>query len=149
MIFLQEEALKAFVQPETLDGNNQYFCEKCNKKCDAHKVSQLRPFLKILKPSTSDNVYLLEWVSKPDLWKCSFCKIQCPMLDYSAMSHHQIQWLNRCQSYTHISISKPTCVSYSRAPRILKCPKTGHFVSKPNLLKFTFLWNPKAPVEIF
>lgn len=32
-----EEALRAFVQPETLDGNNQYFCEKCNKKCDAHK----------------------------------------------------------------------------------------------------------------
>ncbi|KRT83230.1 Peptidase [Oryctes borbonicus] len=32
-----EEALRAFVQPETLDGNNQYFCEKCAKKCDAHK----------------------------------------------------------------------------------------------------------------
>ncbi|KAF5276470.1 hypothetical protein FQA39_LY06539 [Lamprigera yunnana] len=32
-----EEALRAFVQPETLEGNNQYFCEKCNKKCDAHK----------------------------------------------------------------------------------------------------------------
>ena len=35
---LQEEALKAFVEPETLEGNNQYFCEKCNKKCNAHKV---------------------------------------------------------------------------------------------------------------
>ena len=23
--------------PETLDGNNQYWCEKCGKKCDAHK----------------------------------------------------------------------------------------------------------------
>jgi ubiquitin carboxyl-terminal hydrolase 47 len=32
-----EEALRAFVQPETLEGNNQYLCEKCNKKCDAHK----------------------------------------------------------------------------------------------------------------
>ncbi|KAK9871493.1 hypothetical protein WA026_012864 [Henosepilachna vigintioctopunctata] len=32
-----EEALRAFVQPEILDGNNQYHCEKCNKKCDAHK----------------------------------------------------------------------------------------------------------------
>lgn len=32
-----EEALNAFVQPETLDGSNQYFCEKCNKKCNAHK----------------------------------------------------------------------------------------------------------------
>ncbi|XP_078000160.1 ubiquitin carboxyl-terminal hydrolase 47-like [Glandiceps talaboti] len=32
-----EKALHAFVQPETLEGSNQYFCEKCNKKCDAHK----------------------------------------------------------------------------------------------------------------
>ncbi|XP_035663404.1 ubiquitin carboxyl-terminal hydrolase 47-like isoform X1 [Branchiostoma floridae] len=32
-----QEALEAFVQPETLNGSNQYFCEKCNKKCDAHK----------------------------------------------------------------------------------------------------------------
>ncbi|KAL5010194.1 hypothetical protein ScPMuIL_012499 [Solemya velum] len=32
-----EEALRAFVQPEILDGSNQYFCEKCNKKCNAHK----------------------------------------------------------------------------------------------------------------
>ncbi|GFO12308.1 ubiquitin carboxyl-terminal hydrolase 47 [Plakobranchus ocellatus] len=31
------EAMTAFVQPEILDGSNQYFCEKCNKKCNAHK----------------------------------------------------------------------------------------------------------------
>ncbi|KAJ8315140.1 hypothetical protein KUTeg_007290 [Tegillarca granosa] len=33
-----DEALDAFVQPEILNDSNQYFCEKCNKKCDAHKV---------------------------------------------------------------------------------------------------------------
>ncbi|XP_065348575.1 ubiquitin carboxyl-terminal hydrolase 47 [Cloeon dipterum] len=32
-----EDALKGFVEPETLDGNNQYACENCNKKCDAKK----------------------------------------------------------------------------------------------------------------
>uniref|UniRef100_A0A8C5Q3U5 Ubiquitin carboxyl-terminal hydrolase 47 n=1 Tax=Leptobrachium leishanense TaxID=445787 RepID=A0A8C5Q3U5_9ANUR len=32
-----EEALHAFIQPETLDGPNQYFCERCKKKCDARK----------------------------------------------------------------------------------------------------------------
>ena len=32
-----EEALESFVAPETLDGTNQYMCEKCNKKVDAHK----------------------------------------------------------------------------------------------------------------
>ena len=61
-------------------------------------------------------------VSIPDLWKCSFCEAQRPMLDYPTMSHHQIQWLNRYQTYTHISNSKPTCVSYSSVPRVLKCP---------------------------
>lgn len=43
-----EEALKAFVQPETLDGNNQYFCEKCDKKCDAHKGLKFSKFPYIL-----------------------------------------------------------------------------------------------------
>lgn len=38
----QEEALQAFIQPETLDGPNQYFCERCKKKCDARKVSILK-----------------------------------------------------------------------------------------------------------
>jgi ubiquitin C-terminal hydrolase len=32
-----EEALHAFVEHEILSGTNQYFCEKCNCKCDAHK----------------------------------------------------------------------------------------------------------------
>lgn len=40
----QEEALQAFVQPETLDGPNQYFCERCQKKCDARKVSGWQTF---------------------------------------------------------------------------------------------------------
>ncbi|KAM7354871.1 ubiquitin specific protease 47 isoform 2-T2 [Cochliomyia hominivorax] len=43
-----EEALRAFVQPETLDGNNQYFCEKCNKKCDAHKGLKFKNFPYVL-----------------------------------------------------------------------------------------------------
>ncbi|KAJ8416290.1 hypothetical protein AAFF_G00383120 [Aldrovandia affinis] len=32
-----EEALQAFIQPKTLDGHNQNFCERCKKKCDARK----------------------------------------------------------------------------------------------------------------
>lgn len=43
-----EEALSAFVQPETLNENNQYFCEKCNKKCDAHKGLKFTKFPYIL-----------------------------------------------------------------------------------------------------
>ncbi|XP_076242818.1 ubiquitin specific protease 47 isoform X2 [Calliopsis andreniformis] len=39
-----EEALRAFVQYEILEGNNQYYCEKCNKKCDAHKGLKFTKF---------------------------------------------------------------------------------------------------------
>jgi len=34
--------LRAFVEPEILDGSNQYFCEKCACKCDAHKVGLIQ-----------------------------------------------------------------------------------------------------------
>lgn len=39
-----EEALHAFVAPETLEGSNQYFCEQCSKKCDAHKGLKFTKF---------------------------------------------------------------------------------------------------------
>ncbi|XP_036142205.1 ubiquitin carboxyl-terminal hydrolase 47 isoform X2 [Monomorium pharaonis] len=39
-----EEAIRAFVQYETLEGANQYHCEKCNKKCDAHKGLKFTKF---------------------------------------------------------------------------------------------------------
>jgi len=57
---LQDEALRAFVEPETLDGSNQYFCEKCARKCDAHKVSFIilsffHPLLVILTNKFGDD----------------------------------------------------------------------------------------------
>uniref|UniRef100_A0A7I4Y354 Ubiquitin carboxyl-terminal hydrolase 47 n=1 Tax=Haemonchus contortus TaxID=6289 RepID=A0A7I4Y354_HAECO len=39
-----EEALRAFVTPELLDGSNQYFCERCNSKQDAHKGLRVTEF---------------------------------------------------------------------------------------------------------
>lgn len=43
-----EEALRAFIQPEILNGNNQYSCEICQKKCDAHKGLKFSKFPYIL-----------------------------------------------------------------------------------------------------
>ncbi|XP_001599376.2 ubiquitin carboxyl-terminal hydrolase 47 [Nasonia vitripennis] len=43
-----EEALEAFVKYETLEGNNQYFCEKCDKKSNAHKGLKFTKFPYIL-----------------------------------------------------------------------------------------------------
>ena len=40
--------MEAFVTAETLDGNNQYFCEKCGKKCDARKGLKFEHFPYIL-----------------------------------------------------------------------------------------------------
>ncbi|XP_003746614.1 ubiquitin carboxyl-terminal hydrolase 47 [Galendromus occidentalis] len=42
------EALNGFVEPETLNGANQYHCEKCKKKCDALKGLKFVSFPKIL-----------------------------------------------------------------------------------------------------
>ena len=38
LFLCQEQALRKFVEPETLEGDNQYFCDNCKEKCDAHKV---------------------------------------------------------------------------------------------------------------
>ena len=40
----QEEALRGFVKPEILDGNNQYHCDNCERKCDAHKGLKFKTF---------------------------------------------------------------------------------------------------------
>ncbi|XP_037069812.1 ubiquitin carboxyl-terminal hydrolase 47-like isoform X2 [Pollicipes pollicipes] len=39
-----EEALRGFVKPEILDGNNQYHCDNCARKCDAHKGLKFKTF---------------------------------------------------------------------------------------------------------
>ncbi|KJH50225.1 ubiquitinyl hydrolase 1 [Dictyocaulus viviparus] len=39
-----EEALHAFISPELLEGSNQYFCENCNSKQDAHKGLRITEF---------------------------------------------------------------------------------------------------------
>ena len=42
-----EMALMNFIKPEKLEGDNKYFCEKCNKKVEAEKFSQFTSFPKI------------------------------------------------------------------------------------------------------
>ena len=46
--FLQEEALKAFVEPELLTGNNKYKCSKCDSLTDAHKGLKFTKFPYVL-----------------------------------------------------------------------------------------------------
>ena len=43
-----EMAFMNFIKPENLDGDNKYFCEKCNKKVKAEKYTSFEYFPKIL-----------------------------------------------------------------------------------------------------
>ena len=43
-----EEGLRKYFHTETLDGDNQYSCEKCGKKCDATKVRHTLAHLRTL-----------------------------------------------------------------------------------------------------
>lgn len=70
------EALQAFVTPEILHGSNQYFCEHCNKKCDAHKGLKFIkfPYLLTLQlkrfdfdPVTMHRIKLNDRVSFPEI----------------------------------------------------------------------------------
>ncbi|CAG0917184.1 unnamed protein product [Notodromas monacha] len=72
-----EEALQAFVQPEILNESNQYFCEKCNKKCDAHKGLKFKsfPYLLTIQMKRFEFDYSLmhrikvnDRVSFPEVW---------------------------------------------------------------------------------
>ncbi|XP_075532032.1 ubiquitin carboxyl-terminal hydrolase 47-like isoform X4 [Dermacentor variabilis] len=71
-----EEALRAFVTPETLDGCNQYSCERCSRKCDAHKgLKFVRfPYLLTLQlkrfdfdPATMHRIKLNDKVTFPEI----------------------------------------------------------------------------------
>eukprot|EP01113_Clastostelium_recurvatum_P018778 TRINITY_DN2213_c0_g1_i4.p1 TRINITY_DN2213_c0_g1~~TRINITY_DN2213_c0_g1_i4.p1 ORF type:complete len:1297 (+),score=419.02 TRINITY_DN2213_c0_g1_i4:80-3970(+) len=54
-----EESLKLFVEPERLDGSNQYFCERCAGKVDALKGLALKhiPYLLTLQLKRFDFDY--------------------------------------------------------------------------------------------
>ena len=39
-----EESLSIFTTEEKLDGENKYFCEVCNKKVNAKKLTRIRQF---------------------------------------------------------------------------------------------------------
>ncbi|GMT14484.1 hypothetical protein PFISCL1PPCAC_5781, partial [Pristionchus fissidentatus] len=71
-----EEALAAFVQPELLDGNNQYMCENCKSKQNAHKGLRITSFPYLLTIqlkrfdfdyTTFNRIKLNDRVSFPDL----------------------------------------------------------------------------------
>ncbi|KAJ3593031.1 hypothetical protein NHX12_005369 [Muraenolepis orangiensis] len=95
-----EEALQAFVQPETLDGPNQYFCERCNKKCDARKGLRFLHF-----------PYLLT--------------LQLKRFDFDYTTMHRIKLNDRMSFPDDLDMSPFIDVEDEKSPQTESCTDSG------------------------
>ncbi|KAM8940149.1 ubiquitin carboxyl-terminal hydrolase 47 isoform 2-T2 [Pelodytes ibericus] len=95
-----EEALNAFVQPETLDGPNQYFCERCKKKCDARKGLRFLHF-----------PYLLT--------------LQLKRFDFDYSSMHRIKLNDRMTFPDELDMSPFIDVEDEKSPQTESCTDSG------------------------
>ncbi|KAL1007232.1 hypothetical protein UPYG_G00083780 [Umbra pygmaea] len=95
-----EEALQAFVQPETLDGANQYFCERCRKKCDARKGLRFLHF-----------PYLLT--------------LQLKRFDFDYTTMHRIKLNDRMSFPEELDMSPFIDVEDEKSPQTESCTDSG------------------------
>ncbi|KAK7175788.1 hypothetical protein R3I93_000144 [Phoxinus phoxinus] len=95
-----EEALQAFVQPETLDGPNQYFCERCKKKCDARKGLRFLHF-----------PYLLT--------------LQLKRFDFDYTTMHRIKLNDRMTFPEELDMSPFIDVEDEKSPQTESCTDSG------------------------
>ncbi|XP_067902795.1 ubiquitin carboxyl-terminal hydrolase 47 isoform X3 [Heterodontus francisci] len=95
-----EEALQAFVQPETLDGPNQYFCERCKKKCDARKGLKFLHF-----------PYLLT--------------LQLKRFDFDYTTMHRIKLNDRMTFPAELDMSPFIDVEEEKSPQTESCTDSG------------------------
>uniref|UniRef100_H3AQ70 Ubiquitin carboxyl-terminal hydrolase 47 n=1 Tax=Latimeria chalumnae TaxID=7897 RepID=H3AQ70_LATCH len=95
-----EEALQAFVQPEILDGPNQYFCERCKKKCDARKGLRFLHF-----------PYLLT--------------LQLKRFDFDYTTMHRIKLNDRMTFPEELDMSPFIDVEDEKSPQTESCTDSG------------------------
>ncbi|XP_026071619.1 ubiquitin carboxyl-terminal hydrolase 47-like [Carassius auratus] len=95
-----EEALQAFIQPETLDGPNQYFCERCKKKCDARKGLRFLHF-----------PYLLT--------------LQLKRFDFDYTTMHRIKLNDRMTFPEELDMSPFIDVEDEKSPQTESCTDSG------------------------
>ncbi|KAM5247640.1 ubiquitin carboxyl-terminal hydrolase 47 isoform 7-T7 [Ctenodactylus gundi] len=96
----QEEALHAFIQPEILDGPNQYFCERCKKKCDARKGLRFLHF-----------PYLLT--------------LQLKRFDFDYTTMHRIKLNDRMTFPEELDMSTFIDVEDEKSPQTESCTDSG------------------------
>ncbi|XP_069079700.1 ubiquitin carboxyl-terminal hydrolase 47 isoform X1 [Pleurodeles waltl] len=95
-----EEALHAFIQPEILDGGNQYFCERCKKKCDARKGLKFLHF-----------PYLLT--------------LQLKRFDFDYTSMHRIKLNDRMAFPEELDMSPFIDIEDEKSPQTESCTDSG------------------------
>ncbi|XP_069479744.1 ubiquitin carboxyl-terminal hydrolase 47 isoform X2 [Ambystoma mexicanum] len=95
-----EEALHAFIQPEILDGANQYFCERCKKKCDARKGLRFLHF-----------PYLLT--------------LQLKRFDFDYTSMHRIKLNDRMTFPEELDMSPFIDIEDEKSPQTESCTDSG------------------------
>ncbi|XP_053576238.1 ubiquitin carboxyl-terminal hydrolase 47 isoform X2 [Bombina bombina] len=95
-----EEALHAFIQPEILDGPNQYYCERCKKKCDARKGLRFLHF-----------PYLLT--------------LQLKRFDFDYTSMHRIKLNDRMTFPEQLDMSAFIDVEDEKSPQTESCTDSG------------------------
>eukprot|EP00062_Callorhinchus_milii_P003935 gi/632941730/ref/XP_007886021.1/ PREDICTED: ubiquitin carboxyl-terminal hydrolase 47 isoform X5 [Callorhinchus milii] len=95
-----EEALQAFIQPETLDGPNQYLCERCKKKCDARKGLKFLHF-----------PYLLT--------------LQLKRFDFDYTTMHRIKLNDRMTFPAELDMSPFIDVEEEKSPQTESCTDSG------------------------
>nr|XP_048711799.1 ubiquitin carboxyl-terminal hydrolase 47 isoform X5 [Caretta caretta] len=95
-----EEALHAFIQPEILDGPNQYFCERCKKKCDARKGLRFLHF-----------PYLLT--------------LQLKRFDFDYTTMHRIKLNDRMTFPEELDMSTFIDVEDEKSPQTESCTDSG------------------------
>ena len=94
--------MDAFVEPETLEGHNQYFCEQCNKKCDAHRV----------RYQQLSNLYLLLFCISLQGYKFKnfpyLLTLQLKRFDFDYSTMHRIKlndrWVYLAEVLSHYSV---------------------------------------------
>ncbi|MEE6498819.1 hypothetical protein FKM82_003239 [Ascaphus truei] len=95
-----EEALHAFIQPEILDGPNQYFCERCKKKCDARKGLRFLHF-----------PYLLT--------------LQLKRFDFDYTTMHRIKLNDRMTFPEELDMSPVNDIEEEKSPQTESCTDSG------------------------
>ena len=102
--------MDAFVEPETLEGDNQYFCEQCNKKCDAHKVRYQLP---VVEQSLLNHFLWLFCISLQGLKFKKFpylLTLQLKRFDFDYSTMHRIKlndrWVCLAEVLSHYSVAQ-------------------------------------------